>query len=306
MIDSINFKVKVPYNYLNIPKFIKVKPIPNKRTNFFTRGIKFDYKGIKFQYYDYAETLLIYTTAHKVLKKRDITLKDYDEYMKRLNNILSEFYDIKIFKTKLVRLDYCVDLQLGKELIDIYLNIFKHNKRKYKYMKMKKKYDSSIYLKTRRGKTNLNIYDRFAKTHNEKDKGILRIELQQKEYLIKKTGKTLKDYWNISKMEMFYFDFLKGYFYIGNHYKLDDAIKMIDTSNITENKKEKLKQFLKDIMKSNLSDLKGYTINKTNSRIKLLDKLEINPLCIPKYTEYDELENLLHMAHKVAEEKYFD
>ena len=80
-------------------------------------------------------------------------------------------------------------------------------------MKQEQLYETSVYIKTQRGKTNLNIYIREPKTKSESDKGILRIEVQGKKELIKsehdKYGipKELEEYWTKSSMEDYFFKF---------------------------------------------------------------------------------------------------
>ena len=307
MIDSINFKTKIPLKDLDLSKVENIQSIYDRKRKNYTIGIRFEYKCIRFQYYGINEALLIRTNTHVILKKKDITLSDYTKYINKVNDILNDLFDIEKYNIRLSRLDYCVDLNLGEEKIREYLSVLKRSRKTYKYMKMKSKYKSSIYLKTKQGKRNINMYDRGEKTKNNKDKGVFRIELQQKEAFIKKYGISLKQLWSSSSMNNYFFDFLRDYFFEGDYYKISKATEIIDTSDLRPCKKKDLKTFLVAIMKSeSISKVRKFSKYQIKNRIVYLNKLKINPLSIPENSKYSELDNLLNMAYKVATAKYFD
>ena len=181
-------------------------------------------------------------------------------------------------------------------------------------MKIEKDYPTSIYMKTKVGQNNLNIYSRYEKTKKEEDKGILRIEVQNKKKKIKneydKYGidKDLDNYWNIQAMNEYYFNFLYDYLYEGNYYKRKTARQIINNSSYTISMKDKLKKFLKDIEKSKLYTLiagRKYSNGAINNYIEKLNHLSINPIPIPEDSEYDKLDNLLNLAREKAKTTYF-
>ncbi len=307
MLDSIDFKVNIRLGKLDLTRINDIKTIYDRKNKELRIGIGFKYKDIIFQYYTIRNTLKIHTNAHIILRKRDVNVDDYKTYIRNLYSILNELFDTNKYKIRLYRLDYCVDLNLGEMELQEYLSILKRCKRKYKYMKMKKNYETSIYLKTKRGKRNINIYDRGEKTKKNCDRGILRIELQQKESLIKGLGVNLKYFWNLSTMEEYFFDFLEDFFYVGDYYKENKSSEIINNSDISKKMKEKLKSFLEAVMKSeSISNVKGYTARTTASRVVHLNRLKINPLSIPSNSRYEKMDNLLNLAYETAKEKYFN
>ena len=190
MIDSINFKIE-NIDYLDFKqlyqKGIRVDDITstNPKTGFTNRCYVFKYNGATFKFNRSNKTILIYARPHKILNKRDITLGDFEEYKTRLNEILIKIFNNSNIKIYLDRIDYCVDIPLTEVEAKMYIRLLNFNKIRYRYMKQKQLYETSVYIKTQRGKTNLNIYIREPKTKSESDKGILRIEVQGKKEFIK-------------------------------------------------------------------------------------------------------------------------
>ena len=324
MIDSINFLIRdmewIDFKHISeLGQRVKEYKNINNRTGFENKCYEFNYKGIEFKYNKSFKILTILTTAHKVLEKKDITLSDYQIYISKIYQIISEVLNTKYFKLELNRIDDCVDFDLTENEKELYLFLLKWNKTNYKYMKWKKDYASSIYIKTKKGKTNLNIYDRGAKTQKADDQNILRIEVQCKKKLLKNEyneygiDKELKNYWSKDSMEEYFFKFLYDYLYEGDYYIRKKANKIIRNSQFKNKTKEKLKEFLKDVEEEKLSNLikngKKYKPTIILNRIKKLNELKINPIPIPKMIverrKIEELENLLTRARKIAEEKYF-
>ena len=193
-------------------------------------------------------------------------------------------------------------------------------------MKLEQIYGTSTYLKNKSGKTNINFYNRYAKTKNQDDKGILRLELQCKKKLIKteynKYGipKDLDYYWSKSSMEEYYFDYLYNYLYEGDYYTLKEAKKIINSSDLLKPKmKQKLIKFIEHIGKYQLARLMNaefcknnklkYNTNKINYYIEKLNLIGVNPIPIQNLqgiqTDKEYLPNLLKLARGIAEEKYF-
>lgn len=325
MIDSINFIMKnveeLDFKHIckqtndKINHYIK----RNYNTNYQNSCYSLKYKDINFKYNSNLKVVTIVTNVHKVLNKTNITASDLNEYEGRVHQAVREVLNTNDFKLDLSRIDYCIDIPLKEEEMKIYLFLLKYNKNRFKYMKKHKEYATSVYIKTKRGKRNLNIYKRGAKTGKQEDENILRIELQCKPKLVKseleKYGiiRELSNYWSEQAMEEYYFDFLSDYFYEGDYYTRDFADKIIDKSDNTEMSKEKLKKFLEDVENNTLAGLisnRKYSPQVIRNRIKKLNKLKINPIPIPRLIvesrKIEHLENLLTRARRIANENYFD
>ena len=330
MLDSINFRID-NINYLDFKqlykKGIRVDNMTstNPKTGFTNVCYTFKYNGVTFKFNRSNETILIYANPHKILNKRDITLGDFEKYKQKLNKILIKIFNTSNIKMYLDRIDYCVDIPLTEAEAKMYIRLLKFNKIKYKYMKQKRTYATSIYIKTERGKTNLNIYIREPKTKSEVDSGILRIEVQGKKELLKsehdKYGipKELEEYWTKSSMEDYFFKLLRGYLYEGDYQTIERARSIIDNSDYKPNMKHKLKKFVKHVGSyylSNLMDPKfckemklHYSYGTINNYIKKLNKINVNPIPIQQLQggtiDKETLPNLLKLARTVAEDKYF-
>lgn len=325
MIDSINFIIRDVEEL----DFKHIRKQTNNRLNHYTKKnintgyenwcYSFQHKGIDFKYNSNLKVVTIIANAHKVLNKRDIKESDLNEYEERVHQTVSEVLNTDNFKIELSRIDYCVDIPLTEDEIKVYLFLLKYNKDKFKYMKKKQDYATSVYMQTKRGMRNLNIYARGAKTGKQEDQNILRIELQCKPKLIKseynKYGidRELDNYWSKQAMEDYYFNVLSDYFYEGDYYTRKLAYKIINESNNASQTKVKLKSFLKDVENNRLAGLisdKKYSPQVIRNRIKKLNELSINPIPIPKLLvesrKIEHLENLLTRARRIADENYFD
>ena len=324
MIDSIDFIIKnvEELDFIHICKIIqgKVKHFikKNKNTGYENSCYSFNHKGMEFKYNSNLNVVTVVTNVHELLNKRDITESDLNEYEGKVLQAVSEVLNTNDFKLDLSRIDYCIDIPLTEDEMKVYLFLLKYNKDRFKYMKKENEYATSVYAKTKRGKRNLNIYDRGAKTGKDEDENILRIELQCKSKLVKaeleKDGiaRELYNYWSKQGMEEYYFDVLSGYFYEGDYYTRDLADKIIDESDNTEMSKEKLKKFLEDVENNKLSGLisdKKYSPQVVRNRIEKLNQLAINPIPIPRLLvesrHIEHLENLLTRARRIADENYF-
>ena len=115
-------------------------------------GITFSYKTIKFDYYFYGN-LVVETTTHKVLDKKDISLSDKDEYKNQTMKIIKEVIGDKKYKEILLtQNDYCADLDVGADKITDYYILMNNGSSKYKHKERKRRYDTSIHLTTDGGK----------------------------------------------------------------------------------------------------------------------------------------------------------
>ena len=181
MVDSINFVV---LNVI-IPMFFN---FPIKFIRHGEYEYHLNYKGVNFSYYMGSQTLVIKTNAHKVLKKGFVTVQDLENYKNNLISIVQEVTGTNNMYLQLSRLDYCVDLILDEDNgeIDDTVELLHKHLESYRHMKIDKIYDSSIYLKTKRGSYTLNCYDKYAESLLDEYKGIFRLELQIRKSKIKR------------------------------------------------------------------------------------------------------------------------
>lgn len=326
MIDSINFIIRnVPYIefcYLksigiDVKEFRPKKYTKNtENMEFEVKAYSFVYESVHFQFYPQYEVIIVKTTTHKMLRKRDITLKDAEAYKMKLHQIIQKVFNYNNVSLELHRLDYCVDIKLEEKLKKIYLSLYRWNNPKFGNMKIQKIYKTSVYRQSKRGQFNLNIYSRYEFTGDEADKDILRIELQMKKAKIKKEydkygiDKNIDNYWSKDSMEEYYFAYLKKFFGIGQHYKLSIAKSIIDASNYSNKYKEKLKSFLTEMTMEvdyrQLARNKLFSIETIKKYIDMLGILKINTICLYEvYDEFDTFPNLLDIAKEIAEIKYF-
>lgn len=292
---------------------------------FFNFSIKFDrhskyeyhlvYKGVTFNYYMGSQTLVIRTNAHKILQKGCITVQDLENYKEIVSSIVFEITGIKNLSLQLSRLDYCVDLILDYEngQIEDTVELLHKHVESYRHMKIDNIYDSSIYLKTKRGNYNLNCYDKYAECQLDEYKGIFRLELQIKKAKIKRELKRngitreLDNYWSKESMEMYFFDFLRGFFYTGNYYRLDVALEKVESSSYTKVMKHRLCLFLKRVNEKGMTETKKWYSSQTaKNYIELLEKIGVNPVTISNDKDYKEMRNLLDKAKEEAEKMYFN
>lgn len=300
---------------------------------FFNFSIKFDrhskyeyhlvYKGVTFNYYIGSQRLVIKTNAHRILQKGCITLQNLENYKEIVSSIIFEITGIRNLSLQLSRIDYCVDLILDYEngQIEDTVELLHKHAESYRHMKIENIYDSSIYLKTKRGNYNLNCYDKYKEMLEkgnsyeecEQYKGVFRLELQIKKGKIKRQLKNngvtreLDNYWSISSMEEYFFKFLRGFFYTGNYYRLDVALEKVESSSYTEIMKHKLCLFLKRVNEKGITETKKwYSYSTAKNYIELLEKMGVNPVTIANDKDYKEMRNLLDRAKEEAEKMYFN
>ena len=163
MIDSLNF-VLVDIEKID-EEYLKTKLGIDDYSDFTDEdgknGISFSYKTIEFKYYLYGN-LVVETTTHKILDKKDITLSDIEEYKKQTMKFIKEVIgDKKFKKILLVQNDYCADLDTGKDKIEDYCILLNKHSSLYKQKKKKKDYETSIQLTTKTGKI-IKAYNKIA------------------------------------------------------------------------------------------------------------------------------------------------
>ncbi len=143
-------------------------------------GVGFIYKDMYFKYYKQFHCLIITTTSHKVLGKKDILLSDRDKYISKVckavayilgisdpETLISNVVNVRYQQLKVHRFDYCVDLKLENDVISEYLQLLDKHRNSYGNIKAVNEYETSRYLTSKCGQKTINIYDKY---HCELDK----------------------------------------------------------------------------------------------------------------------------------------
>ena len=203
---------------------------------------------------------------------------------------------------KLSRIDYRYDmvvenLEVRKVLFNIYNKYF--NKAAYmKKVDIRKKYKTSnadVSIRYKNGSKALNIYDKEEerRARNQPvmkyERAVIRFEGQVNtsriNYLNRKYGlkSKLKDYFTEDMYNICMKDSIIKVIYMGNYYNKYHAFKIIDNSDNTSKEKENMKGFLLAVanMRSLEKGKKEYK-NRYRKILKNLEKLNINPILIPK------------------------
>ena len=208
---------------------IKINQIPNFYNKFtrirFDRVYKYQYKGVVFNYFLTSCSLYIMTTSCKILKKNVITEKDVQEFVKRIKAIILEIVNIDEEKIKLdiCRFDYKVDIPMEEEERKCLFKLLNKHRSKYKYIKTRKKYQTSIHLANHSSSRNINIYDKDVESGIPEYSNIVRVELQIKnkgiKRLLEKENKPrdIYYYWNKNSMEELFFEYFKNFLYRGTY-----------------------------------------------------------------------------------------
>ena len=232
--------------------------------------------------------------------------------LKIIKEVLNTNEKVEIY---LSRIDYAVDIKCNdKEMVDTYIAILNYCKTKFKYMKQKQKFETSMYLKTTSGQFRLNFYDKYDESKKKEYKNTLRLEIQVNSAKLKSERKrngipnVLDEYWNVQKMEEIYFKMLKEYVYTGKYYKKKEINKKIELSKFSKSYQEKLKKFVLMVSRYGIQgiiDKKKYSRGTVKKYIEMLTKLKVNPIPIPEYSTYNKLNNLYDIAVNIAKIQYF-
>lgn len=267
----------------------------------------YDYKNVHFGYYLFTHTLLIFTNTHTLLNKKDITLSDYSPYMDRLRRILNVVVG-QPYKLTLNRIDYYTNLvfETNEQLNDV-CKLLQLYPKTYNYMKATKQYDTSIHLHTKnKGQRNMVLYNKYVESgYNPKYSKTLRVESQNKKVLLQNqlekfgVDRKLKNYWSKDTFQEFYLDLVVPFLYEGNHYKLEEAQKIVGQSSFTPTIKKNLIQFLEDVNLYGMEYTKQlYSKTTIKGRIEKLEGIGVNPITIPKGCISNYIPSLLGMVQK--------
>ena len=302
---------------------VLIKDIPN----FYTKFKKYNkngcyyykFKGCTFYYFLTSRSLYIITDTHKILGTITTKTSDSTRFIEKLKAVIAEVTTLTAYELKVCRIDYYVDLKLNneEEVNEILFLLHKYST-KYKYMKQKKVYKTSIHLTTKNGSYNINFYDKYKQLQDtlgiedERFKNTIRFELQIKSRKIKKLEKyqniqrDIKNYFSKSLMEQLYFKTLENYFYKGDYVTLSEGINIIKKSNYTQTIKLNLIKFLKVVNILGITYTKKYfSYNAIRKYINLLNELKINPICLSDNSRFCKINNLLQQLKRIAEETYF-
>ena len=106
--------------------------------------------------------------------------------------------------------------------------------------------------------------------------------------------------------EKLYFDFLQDFFNSGNYIHLDKEIELIKNSGYSQTIKLNLLKFIKVVNITNLTYTSNYfCYNTIKKYIKLLNQINLNPICLSDSYKPTEMKNLLEQLREIANKNYF-
>lgn len=245
----------------------------------------------------------IHVDVTEILNKGDIREDDYNKVQKKIDSAIEKIVGYKLELT-LLRIEYRVDVYIESSSQRYMLfHIYKKMALKsgFKRRKDKKEYETSVMYDS--GSIQLMIYDKSAerlakeKIPKEYEENMLRFEVKvlnnhlnynKNKYNI---PKTLKNYFRENMKDNYMIKNIQKIVYTGDYYNIYGADKIINNSNLKENDKKLIRDFLIDVSKLGITGAKfkkkkdksfKYTTYKYNKVIKLLKELNINPILIPK------------------------
>lgn len=252
--------------------------------------------------------LSMFVDAVKLLGKSNLIEADYPDLERQIKMILfqlfmhSDAYDDHILQ----RIDYRFDVLINDHtirqlLLDLYKKTVRAYKRKGKVLGYKDKvtgeyveYKTTVDHKNKSIKSTVYLKNEERKAKGEEpesyERDIVRFEVQVKEdhmYYQEKVGRRSRKLWKYMKNDLYreYFDeHIFPIFYTGNFYKIDEARNIIYASSISSPHKRKLVDFLKKVSSHDVTTpLKTMSKKTLDSRLTMLQKLDINPIPIPKH-----------------------
>lgn len=250
--------------------------------------------------------LHVFVDFIELLEKADIVESDIDDIIYKLENTVEGIIGNNNFELVLSRLDYRYDVVIkDKNERAMIIKLLKKAQSKCNYMKSINKYADTIryYSKSRSD----NIYDkeieRLAKGKEIKsyEIDVLRFEAQIKNEHIKykkresNLERCMESYFTYDMYKCYMEKMIIGVVGTGDFYSLREAEKIINQSNIKENYKKELREFLVCISSMRgVSKAKAkYTRYKFDIYISILKRLGINPIIIPEKWKCKYIENPL-------------
>ena len=238
----------------------------------------------------------------EMLNKNEIIEDDIVSIVIKLDAYIRKYITEECVDPILTRIDYKYDLceedKHKREDLFLVLNKLTH---KCRFLKKSGKYPLGIKYKNKC--IQINIYDRneYAKAKNRKihEKNVIRYEIQVLNLHLnynkykKKIPKELNAYFKVDKRNEYLKKILKPIIFSGNYYKLREVQKILkNDSEITEENKKKLIEFLVRVSKESIDGAKAhYTKFIFDKYIKNLEVLGINPVVIPHNRKSTRIEN---------------
>ena len=275
--------------------------------------------GVTFHYYQCTHCLCIYSNVHKLLGTNKIKVSDYERYINKLNAVITKATGITNYNLILSRLDMYIDLKCSNsEELHQVLGILNKSKTCYKYMKQRKVYRTSLKLGGHYSMCSLNFYDKYQQLkdvfgiEDNNYLNVCRFEIQINKNKLKKllnengTPRHIGYYFKESMFEKLYFDFLQDFFNSGNYIHLDKEIEIIKNSGYSQTIKLNLLKFIKVVNITNLTYTSNYfCYNTIKKYIKLLNQINLNPICLSDSYKPTEMKNLLEQLREIANKNYF-
>lgn len=293
------------YSYLNKEEIETIQNRYHEEVNLVSEKINNIYKekGITTTFYrsygvDYISLEIDFI---KLLNKSDIVEDDYTKIHEKIKQFLIDVigYEIELY---MIRLDYRLDIEVKNKVDRQFLiDVLNKSISKYRFHKKYNKYKTCKYFNCK--SIQFKIYDKEqerickGKSIEEYEENVLRLEialrnrhLNYKKYIGRK--KELKSYLNNLLYVKYFRDMLKNIIYTGDFMKIYKADKILLESGIKEKEKTIVREFLIDVAKHmnmdqvlSMVDKNGnikYTKYKYKKIIGILEKLDINPILIPK------------------------
>lgn len=259
-------------------------------------AFSFNLKNTKYKQYLYLKVDVI-----KLLGKFDIVESDCSNIISATDSYIKNKFKLSIMDFKLIRFDYRHDAK--------YYNVNDRNAlmkllqikslKTHGYKKREAIGVSSVYFNSKSIK--ILIYDKEIERYEkgippvDDEKSALRFEIailnKHINYLKRKYNiePVLENYMKAELFQKYIFEIVK-IVKPGDFYKITDARKIIAKSDLSDKNKQLLDDFLVNVSRSSLSEVKNKSIDGTkvytkytyDKLLKLLEKLQINPILIPK------------------------
>ncbi len=242
----------------------------------------------------------------QMLAKTEIVESDITEINKKLDSyLLAVFGESK--ELIMTRLDYCfnaiVENEDHRKLI---FWLLKKTSSKYNHKKKEVRFKTSIYFNSLSVK--VLVYDKKVERedkllevkHYEENVIRLEVSLQNRHlnYMKRQYGieKNLKNYLTSHFWKFYMIKHVSPIFHEGTFYKLDEATKILESTDLSEKERANLRAFLSDVSKHNFDGIKKFkriTINDVEKNkytkylvkkyLEQLREVGIHPILIPKH-----------------------
>ncbi|WP_234124867.1 phage/plasmid replication domain-containing protein [Clostridium hydrogenum] len=249
-------------------------------------------------------SLYIVIDIIKVLGTPKFHELDYPRVQNYIEGYMNQ-YGLNFSDATLIRVDYRLDVCIpNKKEREILFKIYKKAIEKYGFKKKYSCFKTTVYFNTR--STQTTAYDKEQeRISNGKnicsyEKNVIRFEFRiQNRHLNNKkhkqgVDKKLINYFNNKSYLEYMHKNFEAILYKGDYYKIYRAETIINRSNLSIKYKKMMREFLSDVSIHGITYVKNklnqdgklvYSKYQFNNIIKLLSKLNINPILIPKNIE---------------------